>query len=354
MKKAYAIETVRPADIEEPRAILFGLGPIGVLAGKLVAAQGIKVVGAVDIDPEKVGKDVGELLELESSIGVEISDDAASVFANAGGNVVVHTTTSYIEMLEDQLSQILGAGLNVVSSSEELFYPFLRGDAIAQRIDALAKEKGATALGTGVNPGFVMDVFPLVLSGVCRKVERVRAERVVDAATRRMPLQRKVGVGLTVEEFEAKVQEGAFGHVGLAESIAFLAAGLGWPLDEIDETIEPVVAEAEIVTDYFKAKSGRVAGLHQLGVGKFNGQTRIELDLHMFAGAKHPRDRVVITGDPGLDVRIEGGTPGDVATPAALINAIPRVIAAPPGLATMATLPLPSAYTDQAIRLVMD
>ena len=335
------------------RVALFGLGPIGVLAGKLaLRRECIDIVGAVDIAPEKVGRELGELLDVPEPVGVTVTDDAVSLFAEEEPDCVLHTTSSYIGQFADQIKLIVQAGANVSSSSEELFYPYLRGAAVADEIDALAKQHGVTVLGTGVNPGFVMDVLPIVLSSVCRDVTRVRVERVVDAATRRMPLQRKVGVGIEREEFERKAEEGQFGHVGLGESVAFIASALGWPIDTIAETLKPMLAERDFATDYFGVRAGQVTGLHQIARGLRDGEPLIELELSMYAGAPATHDRVTLTGDPDLTVTVDGGTPGDVATPAALVNAVPRVVQAAPGLQTMRDLMMPSAMLRSPLRIV--
>ncbi len=344
--------TARPAPPRRYRVALYGLGPIGVLAGRLARTKDwIDIAAAIDIDPEKVGKDAGELLGGEP-LGVTVSADADAALRAAQPDCVLHTTSSYIPQFADQIKGIVRAGVNVSSSSEELFYPFLRGDAAAQEIDALAREHGVTVLGTGVNPGFVMDVLPIVFSSICRDVRKVRVLRVVDAATRRMPLQRKVGVGIDREEFERKAEQGQFGHVGLGESAAFIADALGWPIDTITETLEPMLADRDFATEYFEVKKGKVTGLHQIARGLSGGEAVIELELFMYAGAPETADRVELTGDPDLRVVVEGGSPGDIATPAALVNAIPRVVEAEPGLKTMKDLALPAARLAQPLRVV--
>ncbi len=343
----------QPTAARTYRVVLYGLGPIGVLTGKLALQKDwIEIVGAVDIDPAKVGKDVGELLEAGNALGVAVTDDAAGLFASTKPDCVLHTTSSYIPLFADQIKAIVQAGVNVSSSSEELFYPFLRGEAESNEIDALAKQRGVTVLGTGVNPGFVMDVLPIVASGVCRDVSRVKVQRIVDAATRRMPLQRKVGVGIEREEFERKAEAGKFGHVGLGESVAFVADALGWPIDTITETLEPMISAKDFSTEYFDVKAGTVTGLHQIAQGLMNGDALIELELFMYAGAPETCDRVQLFGDPDLTVTVEGGTPGDVATPAALVNAIPRVVEGEPGLKTMKDLALPAVRANPPLRIV--
>ncbi|MEW6355733.1 MAG: dihydrodipicolinate reductase [Planctomycetota bacterium] len=351
MSRTWRID-VRPEPAAEPvRVVLFGLGPIGVLAGRLVHAKdALKIVGAIDIDPAKVGKDVGELLGV-GPLGVAVSDKAKETLADVQADIAVQTTSSHMPKVRSQLMDIISSGTNVVSSTEELLYPYLQSAEDAEQIDRLAKAHGVTVLGTGVNPGFVMDTLVLVATFACRDVRSIKVTRVVDAAKRRGPLQRKVGAGMSPAEFRAAVDAGRMGHVGLVESIAFIASGLGWPLERIEEEIEPVVADALVKTDYFEIHPGQVKGIHQTGAGWRDGRRVIEMDLQMFMGPVDPGDRIQVCGDPDMDIRICGGTPGDVATPAALVNAIPRVMEAPPGLVTMMDISLPSVLGGARVRI---
>ncbi|NOZ21601.1 MAG: dihydrodipicolinate reductase [Planctomycetes bacterium] len=351
MPRTWRIEAKRDASARPVRVVLFGLGPIGVLAGKLVhSKECLEIVGAIDIDPKKVGKDVGELLGT-AKVGVVVSDRVTETLTAAKADIAVQTTSSHMPNVGPQLADIIATGTNIVSSTEELLYPYLQSSEIGDEIDKLAKEHGVTVLGTGVNPGFVMDTLALVTTFACREVRSIRVTRVVDAATRRGPLQRKVGAGMAPEEFRCEVEAGRMGHVGLVESIAFLASGLGWAVDRIEEQIEPVVADASVKTDYFDVRPGQVKGIHQTGAGWVKGEKVIEMDLLMCMAPDEPGDRIQVSGDPDMDIRICGGTPGDVATPAALVNAIPRVLAAAPGLVTMKDISLPSVLAAGRMRI---
>jgi 4-hydroxy-tetrahydrodipicolinate reductase len=218
-------------------------------------------------------------------------------------------------------------------------------------LDALARSNGVTVLGTGVNPGFVMDALPLVLSGACQQVDRIEAVRVVDVSTRREALQKKVGAGLTVSQFEQKVAEGTFGHVGLAESLALVAAGMGWELDSIEETIEPAVARKAMPD--MGIEKGNVTGIKQVASGFKGDEELIRLDLEISAGAENPHDSVTIYGTPEMRVNIPGGTAGDFATAAALVNAIPQVVNAQPGLAVMGSHIFPRYAPSVNVRVLL-
>jgi len=207
----------------------------------------------------------------------------------------------------------------------------------------LAKEGKITALGTGVNPGFLMDAWPLFMTGVCQEVKRVKAVRVQNASSRRGPFQKKIGAGRTPEEFAELVAAGTLKHVGLPESLAMIATGLGWELDNITESIEPVMASEPVKTDFADVKLGQAVGVRQVGRGFRNGEELITLEFEAAVGAPESYDAVYITGNPDMEVTAKGGTHGDVATAAMLVNSIPRVIQAPPGLVTMKDLSIVSA-----------
>ena len=227
------------------------------------------------------------------------------------------------------------AGVDVVSSCEELLFPELQHPQLARELDAAALEGGATILGTGVNPGFVLDFVPVIASAVAYDVERVRGLRVVDAGRRRLPLQRKVGAGMAREEFVALAAAGKLGHIGLRESVALIGRALDLTLDEVTQTVEPVIATEQRRTPFLTVDSGRVAGLRNRGFGTSGGTAVIELDLQMYVGAPDPRDEIFLDGDPPVHLRFEGGIMGDSATAAILVNSTRQVVDAPPGLKTI-------------------
>jgi 4-hydroxy-tetrahydrodipicolinate reductase len=323
------------------RVIQYGIGPIGASIVRLMRQKNsLEIVGAIDTDAKKVGRDLGEVVGAsDAPWGVLVSADAASVLAKPA-DVVVHSTSSYLTSVMDQLLACLGAGLCIVSTCEELAYPFRKHPQLSKTLDEAAKEEGVALLGTGVNPGFVMDKLPLTLSAVSQWVDWVSAVRIVDASKRRLPLQKKIGAGMTPDEFRAQVAAGVIKHHGLPESIAMVADGLGFSLDDISETIEPMIAEEVIKTEFLEVEPGQVAGVHQVGRGTAAGQEKIFMELKMYVGAKNPADTVVLKGDPNLTLTIPGGTHGDVATAAVVVNAIPSILAANAGLRTSRDLPL--------------
>ncbi len=323
------------------RMVQYGCGPIGArVVSFALERAGIELVGAVDNAPEKAGRDLGDVAGLGRRLGVEVSGNAAGVLASTRPDVVVHTTGSKLEQVFGQLEEILRAGINVVSTCEELSYPYRRHPELSERLDALAREKGATVVATGINPGFLMDTWPLAMSAVCKEVQAVRVTRVQDASSRRVPFQEKIGAGLSPEEFQQRVDSGSFGHVGLPESIYMIADGLGWRIERIEETIAPVLLERTVRSDHITVPPGRAAGLAQTARGIGAGRDLVSMDFQAYLGAPESYDAVSITGIPDMQVRIEGGTQGDIGTVSIVLNAVPRVVAAPPGLLTMKDLPL--------------
>jgi len=315
------------------KVIQYGLGAIGKEVAKSLAQRvGFELVGAIDVAADKVGKDLGQVLSIPSLGGIIVSDKPEEVFGQVRADVVTHTTGSFLDQVYPQLEPIIKAGINVISTSEELSFPWYHHPDLAEKIEHLAQEHGVTVLGTGVNPGFVMDELVLSLASVCRKVERVQVKRILDVGKRRGPLQKKVGAGITVREFQERVKSKTIGHVGLAESVAFIAGGLGWKLESINETISPVLSDRDVQTEFVQVSKGRVAGIKMQAFGKANGKEVIALELQMYVGAESSYDSIYLEGDPSFETKIEGGVPGDKATVAKVINSIPRVVHEKPGL----------------------
>ncbi len=323
------------------RAIQYGVGPIGASIARLMREkQAIEVCGAIDTDPAKAGRDLGEVVgAADAPWGVKVSADAQAVLAQSA-DIVIHSTSSSLPKVMDQLLACLEAEACVVSTCEELSYPYRKYPDLAAKLDAAAKDWGVALVGTGVNPGFVMDKLVLTIAAVAQRIEHVRAVRVVDAAKRRLPLQKKIGAGMTVEEFRAQVAAGVIKHVGLPESVAMVADGLGLAVDETAETIEPVVAPERVTTEFLTVESGQVAGVHQIARGLAGGKELVYLELRMYVGAKDPADTIELTGHPNISLVIPGGAHGDIATAAVVVNTIPAILDAPAGLRTSRDLPL--------------
>ena len=316
------------------RVAQYGIGPIGAeIARLLLTKPWVKLVAAVDIDPNKIGKDLGDIIGLDRQTGVKVTAELPD-----NVDVVCHSTGSRLREVSAQLKSLLERGSHVVSTCEELSFPL--DEKIREELQHVARAANVTLLGTGVNPGFVMDKLPLTITSVCQEVKSVEIIRIQNASTRREPLQRKVGAGMTDKEFRAAVDAGKIKHMGLRESLLLVGSGLGVEFDSVtDEKIEPIIAEKEVVTQYLKVAPGQVAGVHQTIYGK--GRINVSLELRMYVGAEAvAADRVIVKGVPDIEMIIPGGTHGDRATAAMVVNSIPRVMKARPGVLTMDDIPI--------------
>jgi len=320
----------------------FGMGPIGEEALKLAATKPwAEIAGAVDIDPGKIGKDLGEITGDAHLKGRKVFGSLEELLKQGAVDVILHTTVSKFKDAYSQIEPMAARGINVVSSCEELLFPQLNQPELTTKLDNVCKHGHSRVIGTGVNPGFVMDVLPVCLTGVSRTVRSVHVQRVVNASTRRAPLQRKIGSGLPPEEFRRLFREGRAGHAGLKESLALIAHCLGWQTTDLIETGDAVVADHYIRTQFLEVKKGQTCGLHQRAEAKVNGKVALVLDLKMYLDAPNPHDAIQIDGEPSLDVVINGGVAGDHATVAALVNTARRIMNARPGLLLMTDLAVP-------------
>jgi 4-hydroxy-tetrahydrodipicolinate reductase len=313
------------------------------VARHVVERAGVELVGGVDIDPAKVGKDVGEAIGLGHPLGFAVVGKLAQLLPRTEADAVIHTTSSYFDLFKDQIVEILEAGLDVVSTAEELSFPWLAHPKAAAEVDAVAKRAGKTVLGTGVNPGFIMDALPLSVTAICQRVDRVEVTRVINASTRRGPFQAKIGSGMTVADFEAKMTQGRMGHVGLPESVGMVLDTLGRKLARYESEVEPVVADRLVKTDYFEVQPGHVMGLKQVARGYTDEGEFMTLTFIAALEAGEDGDTIKITGKPDLEVKLKG-TNGDIATVAIAVNAVRRVKEAAPGLFTMRDLPIVTAW----------
>jgi hypothetical protein len=334
------------ASVSKPIKVLhFGLGPIGVGVVKQVAERkGFKIVGAVDIDPAKAGRDLGEVASVGRSLKVKVSDDARKAIRSSKPDVVVLCTSSSMKGILPQIETILSLKKPIVSTTEELAYPTKSNMRYARTIHQLAKKAKVAVLGTGVNPGFVMDALPITLTGVCERVDAIRIDRIQDARIRRLPFQQKIGAGLTREQFQRKVDDGSVRHVGLAESISMIGDALGWKLDRITDEIQPRIATQTVASEYLAVDPGYVCGIVQDGIGYRNGVPVVTLHMEAYLGAPESYDAVEITGSPALKMKIPGGVHGDIATTSIVVNSLPKILRATPGLHTMRDMAIPSFF----------
>lgn len=324
------------------RVLQVGVGPLGQRVVRYAAERrSIRIVAAVDPAPDKAGRDLGELCGLKR-MGVRVRKDLKSALGRKKCDAALLTTVSDMVRIEPQIAELAKAGLNVVSTCEELSFPWRTAPEISRRIDAVCRKHGVTCLGTGVNPGFLMDYLPSLLTGVCQNVSKVVVHRIQDASPRRVPFQQKIGAGLTRAEFRRKKAAGMLRHVGLTESVHMIAHALGWKLDKTTETLRAVMARRTIRTGYTPIRRGMACGVEQYGRGYVGRRAAIVLHFRAAVGEPKSYDRIEITGERSIRSVIEGGVNGDVATCAVVLNAIGPVVAAEPGLKTMLDIAVPT------------
>ncbi|CAA7600194.1 4-hydroxy-tetrahydrodipicolinate reductase [Acididesulfobacillus acetoxydans] len=341
------------------QVVQWGLGAMGSGMARLLRQKdGIEIVAAFDRDANKIGQDLGAFLGGEKN-GVLIQApplteaDGPEAGRPAGkwpqrADLVLLATSSFTREVAPQIKEALRQGLNVISIAEEMAYPYAREEGLAREIDQEAGSRGVSVLGTGINPGFVLDTLVLALTGPCLEVKKIKATRINDLSPFGPTVMRTQGVGTTVDEFAAGLASGAIvGHVGFRESIHLIAKALGWRLERIEEQRSPIVAKVRRETPYVKVEPGQVAGCRHTAVGYVGGEAKIELIhpqqvLPQVEGAE-TGDYIEISGKPSLNLMIKPEIPGGLGTMAMAVNMIPQVLAARPGLLSMAELPLPSA-----------
>jgi hypothetical protein len=328
--------------MERTGVVIYGCGVMGTkVAEALSKKKSFAIVGAVDIDPKVVGHDLGSLLDGDHHLGITIRNDPVELFNTVEADVVVLTTKSHIKEVFPQIEQCIQANLNVVSTCEELSYPWNREPEFARKIDDLARERGVTVVGTGINPGYLMDTLPLILTAPCLEVRSIKVLRMMDSSKRRIPFQKKIGTGLSPQAFRDKIQNKIItGHVGLLESINMIAEGLGWRLDEaVELPPEPILAEREVETGLGVVKRGDALGLVSKAYAKMEGKKTITLEFIANAGVSEEYDEIYIEGIPNVHERIIDGIHGDIGTVAVTVNTIPRAAQSKPGLILMKDLP---------------
>ena len=333
--------------MSKARVISWGLGAMGQgMARLILSKEGMQLVGAIECDPNKIGKDVGEFLGQDKA-GVVIKSSLKEALEGNEADLLLIATSSFTREVFPQIKEGIEAGLNIITIAEEMAYPEAQEPELAKEINRLATEAGVTVLGTGINPGFVLDTLILSLTGVCLDVQAIKAARINDLSPFGPTVMRTQGVGTTPEEFEAGLKSGDIvGHIGFQESIKMIAKRLGWELDEIIETREPIISNVYRETQYVKVEAGNVAGCRHIAYGKKNGQTVITLEhpqqIHPHLEGVDTGDYIEIIGEPNVKMMIKPEIPGGKGTMACAVNMIPAVIKAAPGLTHMSELPIPA------------
>lgn len=329
------------------KVILWGLGAMGGgMAKMLLDKKGIDIVGAIANRKEREDKDLGEVLGLNKTVGINVTCDYEKTMKETEADIVLLSTDSFVKSVFPQIKLIVQNKKNCITIAEEMAYPYIVEKELSAEIDKLAKENRVTVLGTGVNPGFILDTLIITLSAACRKVKAIKATRINDLSPFGTTVMRTQGVGTTPEEFDKGLNDGSIvGHIGFKQSIPMVAKALGIEIDEVIETREPIISNTYRETPYVKVEPGMVAGCCHIGYGMRDGKSVITLEhpqqIHPEAEAVETGDYIDIEGDPDMHLSIKPETPGGIGTISLAVNMIPQVIASTPGLKTMVDLPLP-------------
>ncbi|MDX1628559.1 MAG: hypothetical protein R3345_07655, partial [Fulvivirga sp.] len=331
--------------MKEIKVIQIGMGPLGLKIADFIAKRnGIQTVAAIDKNPELTGQSLHSLID-DFPHKIMIENELKEAVDRTQPDVAIITTVSDMQRISAQIEEVVELGLPVVSTCEELSYPWINAPDLSRRLDKHAKAKNVSVIGTGVNPGFLMDALPTFLTSVCQDVQMIKIDRYQDATYRRKPFQEKIGAGLTLEMFEERKKRGTLRHVGLTESIQFIASHLGWTLDKSEDIIHPVMVEKDMQHAGATLKKGMVRGVRQIGNGYVHGEKKIQLIFHAAVGEPESFDNIEIIGEPAISSRIAGGVNGDIATCAITVNACRSILKAQPGLRTMSDLPMPSYFS---------
>ena len=333
--------------MSEIRVLLWGLGAMGGgMAEMLLARENLRLVAALDQDPGKAGRDVGELLGLAPA-GIKVTADPGAAFS-CNPDLALVATASFVRDVFPHIEYALERGAHVITIAEEMAYPRAASEELAGEIDRLARRAEKTVLGTGINPGFILDTLIIALTGVCREVRHIHGRRVNDLAPFGPTVMRTQGVGTGPAEFAAGLASGEIvGHVGFRQSLLLMGKALGWELEDIVEEREPIISQVERRTKYVQVAPGQVAGCRHTARAHAGGREVIFLEhpqqICPEAEAIRTGDYITIDGDPPLELAIEPEIPGGAGTMAIAVNMIPLVVQGPRGLVTMADLPLPRA-----------
>ena len=333
------------------KVVLWGLGAMGSGMARLITRKyGLEIAGAIGTRKEKCGEDLGKVIGLNEPLGVTVSNDPEEVLSQVAPGIVLHSTNSFIKNIHPELALALKQGHNVITIAEELIYP--QTPALSAKLDKIAKDHQVTLLGTGINPGFIMDTMIIALTGACARVDAIQATRVNDLSSFGRTVMETQGVGKSVAEFQQGISDGTIvGHIGFMESIHMIADCMGWHLDDVVQTKEPIVSTVERETPYVKVRPGMVAGCTHIAHGFQDGKERITL--------KHPQqvrpeaegvetgDYITIKGEPDMNLMIKPEIPGGTGTISVAVNSIPKVMKAPPGLCTMKDLSIPSCIPEK-------
>lgn len=345
---------------EKVKVAIWGFGAMGSgMARMILNKQGFAIVGVCDKNPNYVGKSIFDILGIERKDHPEciVKEDIDDCVTEKSCDIVLLATDSFTKNAYPKIIKLVEKKVNVISTAEEMAFPQAQNPELAKNMDLMAKENGVTILGTGINPGMMMDLLVVCLSGVMTDVKSIDVSRVNSLSPFGQAVMEEQGVGLTVQEFEAKMKENALaGHVGFAESISMIAKALGWKLENFTQQMEPIITDVDRKSAYGFAKAKDVCGVNMTGQGYVDGEIKINMhhpqQIEPHLGGVETGDYINIKGTPEVNMAIKPEIDGGLGTIAMCVNMIPHVINARPGLKTMIDLPVPRAIMGDVREMI--
>jgi 4-hydroxy-tetrahydrodipicolinate reductase len=339
------------------KVLIYGVGAMGInMVKTLDHKPNVRIVGAIDCDPLKIGLDLGEVAGLKKELEVKVSGDADKIIRSCNANVALVATTAFAAVVSPLIMSLLNEQINVVTICQELFFPLEDNVKTAKEIDKKAKEAGVSVVATGINPGFSMDILAVVGSLPCRHIDTVSADRIVDFSPYGPDEMKHIGVGLSPGEFSIGAQKGVIGHIGLLETVAMVAHCLGFQIDELRQTKKPLVTKKKRETPFVKIAPGKVCGFKHTVQGIHKNKTVLDFSMIGLIAPDEDEDgvrlgnRIRIEGFPtvDIDVKEEISQKGGVGTGAVAVNLIPSIMSAEPGFHTMNTLTVPHFWSERS------
>ena len=340
------------------RVLVLGTGQMGSEIARLVLQkQGLQLIGAYGRRAGRAGMDVGRAIGLDRDLGIPLDNELSAVIKKTQPDVAIQATCSRLDTAREEITMLIKQGVNVISIAEEMAYPAANSPLLAKQLHQLAIEHDVSVLGTGINPGFVLDLLVITLSGVCSEVQSITAKRVNDLSPYGPSVLASQGVGLTPAAFEKGLKDGTVvGHIGFVESIRMITSALGWEIDHIEQMREPIVSQIRRETPIITIEPGQVAGCLHTASAYRQGKAVITLihpqQIEPHLDGFQTGDTIEIKGTPNLHFTGRPEIPGGQGTAALAVNMIPRILNATAGLYSMADLPVPAAILGDARRSV--
>ena len=342
---------VTEVSMKNVKVALWGFGAMGSgIAKVLLSKKGVDITGVCDLHPDRKGRSIYELLGVERNgrDDVVVCGDIDQVITEKCCDVCILATDSFTVKAYDKIVYLLRKKINVISTAEEMSYPKANNPQLAESMDKIAKENGVTVLGTGINPGLIMDLLVVCLTGCMTDVTHITAKRVNSLSPFGPAVMEEQGVGLSVKDFEEGVRSRKLaGHVGFRESVNMIGDAIGWKIDGFEQQMAAIVTSVDRKSTYGFAKAGDVAGVNMTGQGYVNGEVKIDMihpqQIEPECEGTYTGDYIELKGTPEVNMSIKPEVDGGIGTIAMCVNMIPHVINSRPGLVTMIDLPVPRA-----------